>query len=93
MRGTQHDPPFSQHLGVREGARRTFETPLFVHQEWPEHIARSCAAIRARKAAESDVLTRDGQWSKEAEALLRRQKDFPKPLAIFRQRIVEERAA
>jgi hypothetical protein len=27
------------------------------------------------------------------EALLRRQKDFPKPLAIFRQRIVEERVA
>ena len=27
------------------------------------------------------------------EAMIRRQKDFPKPLAIFRQRIVEERVS
>jgi hypothetical protein len=43
-------------LGVREGPRRTFETPLFIHQEWPEHVARSCAAIRKRRLGESCVV-------------------------------------
>lgn len=48
--------------GLREAPRKTFETPRFIHQEWPEHVARSCAAIRARRAAQSAVLTRDGRW-------------------------------
>lgn len=39
--------------GVREAPRRTFETPRLVHQEWPEHIARCCAAIRQRRLAET----------------------------------------
>lgn len=34
--------------GHGEQPRRTFETPRFLVQAWPEHIARSCAAIRQR---------------------------------------------
>lgn len=35
--------------GLRETPRRTFETPTYLFQEWPEHVARSCAAIRLRR--------------------------------------------
>lgn len=48
-------------IGAPEEPRRTFETPVMIHQEWPDHIARCCAAIRARRAAESGVLV-DGEW-------------------------------
>jgi hypothetical protein len=56
-------------LGVATPARRTYETGLYVVQEWPEHIARSCAAIRARRRDESDVLTRGGQWSRDSRLM------------------------
>jgi len=34
--------------GQAEAPRKTHETPVYVCQEWPEHIARSCKAIRQR---------------------------------------------
>lgn len=40
------------HSGIAEQPRRTFETPKFVHQEWPEHVSRCCTAIRARRMQE-----------------------------------------
>lgn len=39
--------------GISASPRKTFETPLFLHQEWPEHVARCCAAIRRRRLDES----------------------------------------
>lgn len=42
--------------GVSDPPRRTRETPVFVHIEYPEHIARSCAAIRQRWRNESAVV-------------------------------------
>lgn len=45
-------------------AKRHFKhgTGVIVHQEWPEHVAVSCAAIRARRLNESRVLAKDGSW-------------------------------
>jgi hypothetical protein len=39
--------------GMAQRPRKTHETPLFLHQEWPEHVARCCAAIRQRRLRES----------------------------------------
>jgi hypothetical protein len=48
--------------GLSERPRKTFETPLFIHQEYPEHVARSCAAIRARRLRDTAYKTRSGEW-------------------------------
>lgn len=40
---------FTSHYSMTaEHPRRTFETPVIVCQEWPEHIARCRVAIRQR---------------------------------------------
>lgn len=41
--------------GQPEVPRRTRETPRYVCQEWPEHIAISCKAIRQRRLGEVTV--------------------------------------
>lgn len=48
--------------GAPEQPRRTFETPKFVYQEHPEHIARSCAAIRARRLRDESLILINGEW-------------------------------
>jgi hypothetical protein len=51
------------HHGATERPRRTFETPVIIHQEWPEHIARCRAAIRQR-------------WDREDSAAALRARDM-----------------
>jgi hypothetical protein len=48
--------------GIPERPRKTFETPVFVHQEYPEHVALCETVIRARRRGESAVRLRDGSW-------------------------------
>jgi len=42
--------------GMAEQPRKTHETPVYVCQEWPEHISLSCKAIRQRRLNESCVV-------------------------------------
>lgn len=44
-----------------EQPRRTFETPRFVCQEWPEHIAHCRKAIRQRWDRETTITKEPNQ--------------------------------
>lgn len=46
--------------------KRHFDVPgvgVIVHQSFPEHVALCCAAIRARRANESQYRDRSGEWA------------------------------
>lgn len=48
--------------GLSDRPRKTTETPPYIHQTYPEHVARCCEAIRARHRGESGVQKPDGTW-------------------------------
>ena len=47
-----------------EQPRRVVKSPTIVHTEYPEHVIRSCAAIRMRRIRETEISLPNGEYVK-----------------------------